>query len=320
MQKLQPESELVNLYLREIARFPLLTSEQEVVFGQQVQKMMVVMEVKQTLARRLRREPTLQEWAARVGLSENQLERILRRGKQAKQKMIEANLRLVIWVAKNHQQRGLELADLIQEGTLGLIRAVEKFQPNQGNRFSTYAVGWIRQAITRATDEKGRTIRLPVHMFEKLRRISKTQQQLLSQLGRLPTSTEISAHTSMTPEQIQMCIERSRQPLSLNKLVGESQTELGELIESTVKETESEGMLLRQELREKLKKLLSTLTPQQRQVLTLRFGLIDGQGLSLAQVSRRLHVSKEGVRQAEKKALERLKRHEQCLVDYLAEV
>jgi RNA polymerase nonessential primary-like sigma factor len=169
-------ADMVRTYLREIGRVPLLTREQEIVYGKQVQQMMTLLDAKEALTKKMHQEPTLQEWADHVRKSETEVKQIVHQGKRAKQKMIEANLRLVVAIAKKYQKRNMEFLDLIQEGTLGLERGVEKFDPMRGYKFSTYAYWWIRQAITRAIAQQGRTIRLPIHITEKLNKIKKVQR------------------------------------------------------------------------------------------------------------------------------------------------
>jgi len=224
----------IRTYFREIGRIPLLTPAQEIEYGFQVQQMMALLCAKKVLEKKLQREPTPVEWAEKICLTQTQLTEILQRGQTAKKKMIEANLRLVVVIAKKYQKRHLELLDLIQEGTLGLERGVEKFDPTRGYKFSTCAYWWIRQAITRALAEKGRTIRLPIHITEKLNKIKKAQRQLSQHLGRTPTTPELAAELKLSPQKVREYLQWTQQPISLNLPVGKDQeVELGELLEDT---------------------------------------------------------------------------------------
>lgn len=310
-------ADMVRTYLHEIGRVPLLTHEQEIVFGKQVQQMMSLLEAKGELAEKLDREPTEQEWAEQVQLSEAALHDHLRHGQRAKQKMIEANLRLVVAIAKKYQKRNLEFLDLIQEGTLGLERGVEKFDPMRGYKFSTYAYWWIRQAITRAIAQQARTIRLPIHITEKLNKIKKIQRELTQKLGRSATPSEIAEALELEPAQIREYLTMSRQPVSLDLRVGDNQdTELQDLLEDDG--PSPEHYTTQEALRQDLDGLLSELTPQQREVLILRFGLEDGHELSLAKVGQRMNISRERVRQLERQALDHLRRRKANVRGYLA--
>lgn len=316
-EKTKFTADMVRTYLREIGRVPLLTREQEIIYGKQVQQMMSLLEAKEALAKELHREPTSDEWATKVEIAAEELPETIKRGKRAKQKMIEANLRLVVAIAKKYQKRNMEFLDLIQEGTMGLERGVEKFDPLRGYKFSTYAYWWIRQAITRAIAQQARTIRLPIHITEKLNKIKKVQRELAQQLGRSPNANEIAKALELEPAQIREYLNLARQPVSLDIRVGDNQdTELRDLLEDDG--PSPDHFMTQEALRHDINTLLAELTTQQREVVSLRFGLLDGNELSLAKVGERLNLSRERVRQLEHQALAHLRRRRENVQEYIA--
>jgi RNA polymerase primary sigma factor len=283
------------MYLREIGRVPLLTAEEEV-----------------KLAQRMERGKAEQ-------LKPNPNRRIVEDGEEAQRRLTEANLRLVVSVAKKYIGRGMSLLDLIQEGNIGLIRAVEKFDYTKGYKFSTYATWWIRQAITRAIADQARTIRIPVHMVETINRLIRISRRLLQDLGREPTSEEIAEQMEISAEKVREIIKVSQEPVSLETPIGEEEdSHLGDFIEDHTALAPAEAAS-HQLLKEQVEDVLDSLTERERKVLQLRFGLDDGRSRTLEEVGKEFHVTRERIRQIEAKALRKLRHPSRSrkLKDYL---
>lgn len=301
----------------------------------QVQQFVKLIEVRDRLTAQLAHRPSLERWAKTAQIRVSELKNALKAGKQrwahlaglevgeleeiialgtcAKEQMIKANLRLVVSVAKKYQNRGLELLDLIQEGTLGLERAVKKFDPTKGYRFSTYAYWWIRQGITRAIATQSQIIRLPVHITEKLNRIKKAQRKISQMRGRTATVEEIAQELALTPEAVRELLMTVPRSVSLEIKVGkEKDTELIDLLETEA--VSSENHFVYESLQRDIRELLADLTTREREVIELRYGFLDGKSHSLADIGRTLELSRERVRQIELKALQKLRqsqRHDQ---------
>ena len=313
-------TDLVRLYLQDIGRVDLLSQEEELTLARLVQEREALLTC---------RDPAdpldagdaadaTPAWAERAGVALHELRRALHRGRRAKERMIQANLRLVVAVAKKYQQRGLELLDLVQEGTLGLERAVERFDPTRGFRFSTYAYWWIRQGITRAIASQSRTIRLPVHITEKLNRLKKAQRELTARLGRSPRLPELARELGLSEEVVRLTLQRQPRSISLDVRVGRDQdVDLGDLLEDG--HATPEQTLAREQLHDDLEALLEELTQREAAVIRQRFGLEDDTPRTLTEIGETLHLSRERVRQIEHRALLKLRqpRHRSRVRDYL---
>ena len=298
----------ISLYLKEIGRIPLLTAEQEVSLAK---RMEAAVDARQRLRKngRLSRE------------TREELKWIIRDGRAAKEHLIKANSRLVVSVAKKYVGRGVPFLDLIQEGNIGLIRAVKKFDYHRGYKFSTYATWWIRQAVTRAIADQGRTIRVPVHMYEQINRLARVSRQLVQELGRDPTTEEIAGELGVSPKKVERTIKVSQRPLSLEMPVGEEDDSfLGDFIEDSEAPSPTD-QASQQLLREQIDDIFASLTPREVRILQLRFGLVDGYSYTLEEVGKKFGVTRERIRQIEAQALGRLRHPSRSrkLRDFLAQ-
>jgi RNA polymerase primary sigma factor len=285
----------VGLYLKEMARVPLLSTEEEVELAKRLEAGNKARAELTRLADEIDEDKRLE------------LEAIIEDGKAARDHLIKANTRLVVSIAKKYMGRGVHFLDLIQEGNLGLMKAVEKFDYTRGYRFSTYATWWIRQTITRAIADQGRTIRVPVHMSDRIRRLYKTARQLEQENGRKPTPEEIAARMDLEPRKVQWMLKVSWRPMSLERPVGEEEdSELGSFIEDLTTPTPTQSAY-QNLLREKVEEVLGTLTAREARILRLRFGLQNGRSYTLEEVGQKFGLTRERIRQIEGKALRRLR-------------
>lgn len=300
----------IGAFFKEMARYPLLSGEEEIELAHGIKFLMEVELKQKELHQLLKRVPTKSELAQAMGLNgERQLENRLYKGRSAKRKMIRSNLRLVVSIAKRYLNRGVPFLDLIQEGAIGLNRAAEKFDPNKGYKFSTYAYWWIRQAITRTIANDARTIRLPIHVVEKLNKLKKAQRYLKQELQRSPTEEELAKELKISTIQLRQLMELRRQSLSLNHRVGKGEdTELVDLLQDQDLQLPEELMneaMMRQEV---VDVLADVLTEREKDVIALRYGLTNNQSYTLEEVGGMFNLSRERVRQIQGKAMRKLRR------------
>ncbi len=305
-KKKQFTEDSIRLYLQEIGRIRLLRADEEIELARKIADLLELERMREKLLNELEREPHDREWAVVAEMPLNQFRHRLFLGRRAKDKMVQSNLRLVVSIAKKYMNRGLSFQDLIQEGSLGLIRAAEKFDHEKGYKFSTYATWWIRQAITRAIADQSRTIRLPVHLYETISRIKKTTKLLSQEMGRKPTEEEIATRMEMTIEKLRFIAKSAQLPISLETPIGkEEDSRLGDFIEADGEMPEDQ--VAKSLLREDLEGVLDTLSPRERDVLRLRYGLDDGRMKTLEEIGQIFNVTRERIRQIEAKALRKLR-------------
>jgi RNA polymerase primary sigma factor len=300
----------IRLYLQEIGRIRLLRADEEIELARKIADLLELEQTREKLAAQLQidnpEEVEESDWAIEMAMPLADFRRRLHSGRRAKDKMVQSNLRLVVSIAKKYMNRGLSFQDLIQEGSLGLIRAAEKFDHEKGYKFSTYATWWIRQAITRAIADQSRTIRLPVHLYETISRIKKTTKLLSQEMGRKPTEEEIATRMEMTIEKLRFIAKSAQLPISLETPIGkEEDSRLGDFIESDGETPDDQ--VAKNLLREDLESVLGTLSPRERDVLKLRYGLDDGRMKTLEEIGQIFNVTRERIRQIEAKALRKLR-------------
>ena len=294
-------------YLQVIGRYPLLSPEEEVELSRKIQTVMSLVKIKKSLSLKLRKEPNLGQWALKLGCSSTELKQTLVEGEKARKKMIKCNLRLVVSIAKQYQTSNLELLDLIQEGSIGLSRAVEKFNPERGYKFSTYSYWWIRQAISRAIANDGSIIRLPLNIVDRLSKIKKAQQKLSQQLGRTVTLKELANYLKITPDKLRFLLEIYLRSNSWESLAELNQKEWQ--ISSLEDKIENpECFVIQVEKLDQLELLLSQLNPLHQEVIKRRFGIGYQAAQTLSEISQHFNVSLETIRQIEKRGMRILRK------------
>ena len=311
------EVDLVRSYLRDIGRVPLLTNEQEITLGRQVQDLMHLEKLEKEIESANGKKPSKEELAIDAGMKIDDLLKTFRRGNRAKERMVAANLRLVVSVAKKYTKRNMELLDLIQEGTIGLVRGVEKFDPARGYKFSTYAYWWIRQGITRAIAEKSRIIRLPIHITEVLNKLKKGQRELSQQLARTPSMQELANYLDIPIDEVKELMFRASQPVSLESRVGDGEdTVLLDLLSS---ESDLPSQKIEIDcMKGDLEVLLQKLPELQNRVLRMRYGINGEDPMTLTGIGRILGISRDRVRNLERDGLKGLRKFSNAVEAYVA--
>jgi len=309
--------DLVRSYLRDIGRVPLLSHEQEITLGRQVQDLVKLESIEFELENNLGEKPDIDLYAERAGLPIAKLKKKLKIGRRAKERMVAANLRLVVSVAKKYTKRNMELLDLIQEGTIGLVRGVEKFDPTRGYKFSTYAYWWIRQGITRAIAEKSRSIRLPIHITEMLNKLKKGQRELSQELSRTPALKELAEYVELPEKDVKDLMSRASQPVSLETKIGDGEDTilldlLSNEIDMPAEQIENDCM------KGDLETLLEQLPELQNRVLRMRYGMDGDDPMSLTGIGRVLGISRDRVRNLERDGLRGLRKVGQSVEAYMA--
>ena len=313
MAQVKSSGDSVRSYLRDIGRIPLLEHDEEILLGRKVQRLMEIKACED-----LANTVTKEDLAGVLGITVKDLKREIRDGEKAKDKMVTANLRLVVSVAKKYTKRNMDLLDIIQEGTIGLVRGVEKFNPGRGYKFSTYAYWWIRQGITRAIAEKSRAIRLPIHVTENLNKLKKAQRELSQLNGEIPNVFELSEYLNLSVDEIKDLMCKARQPTSLEIKIGENRdTALIDLLED---KTQLPDLLLEQQfIKEDIRDLIDDLPEMQAAVISMRYGIGDEmlEPMSMTAIGQILNMSRDRVRTLEHKALKALREKSECVSDYV---
>ena len=313
MSQSKSTGDSVRSYLRDIGRIPLLEHDEEILLGRKVQRLMEIKACEE-----LASTSTNEDLAGVLGITVKDLKREMREGEKAKDKMVTANLRLVVSVAKKYTKRNMDLLDIIQEGTIGLVGGVEKFDPGRGYKFSTYAYWWIRQGITRAIAEKSRAIRLPIHVTENLNKLKKAQRELSQMNGEIPNVFELSEYLNLSVDEIKDLMCKARQPTSLEIKIGENRdTALIDLLED---KTQLPDLLLEQQfIKEDIRDLIDELPEMQAAVISMRYGIGDEilEPMSMTAIGQILNMSRDRVRTLEHKALKALRERSNCVSDYV---